>query len=538
MHPTLVIQPTSSFQQIDEALTRLGWVRAADTSAAPPLVTGEPEFASWSERGDDGRISYTFNPVVKLRVFVFYGPRAGEQLTEVERALPTLGLRELRELLQSTEVRQLLLGVFAARELKAFTVLDLLEPLHNHQEATIARAARKAHEELLQFAIEISAERLREEKKRHPERSALFPHLGDAQVRRQTLRWLIRDRSEVNEHITAVFRSGLADEDWEVRATAMLAAVRLRAKELGGEIRRMDLPRTSRNGPDETDRTILFAARKIALEYPAQDTAELQMPVNRAAMDEDQRKSKEAILQHLRRCMVGLPVTQCDRVFLLINALTEPLEVEGLPPPDSSAIVAHEGTFRLKRSGIELCWIPPVAHWLGTDEKDLPIHNPIRQVTLDRGFFVARYPLSVSLAQQIYSSAQPQDHGDGTDSQKPYLCDWGEAVRLCERLSELESVKVCLPTADQWEIAARGTDGRRYPWGNGFEGDPSNLASPWGVEKQVAGVGEWTSTAIETREPIICGGKRDLRCAARYSVAADNPDTRYAVRPVVLLSKT
>jgi hypothetical protein len=144
-------------------------------------------------------------------VLVFYGSLAHEQSREVGRALPTLGLPELRELLQSKDPRQLLLGIFAANELKAFTTLDLLEPLRNHQEAMVAHAAQKAHAEIAQVLLEAGAERLREEKQRYPDRSVLFPRLGDAHTRRQTLRWLIRDRKESNEHIEAVLRSGLVD---------------------------------------------------------------------------------------------------------------------------------------------------------------------------------------------------------------------------------------------------------------------------------------------------------------------------------------
>jgi hypothetical protein len=517
---SLVISPQLTFVELSRKIRALGWTRQANGAVEPPLIPGEPEFASWS-RGEDGRVSYTFNPAVKLRALVFYGPHAGEQSAEVERALPTLGLPELRELLQSKDTRQLLLGVFVARELKAFTLLNLFEPLLSHQETTVARAARKAHEELLQVAIDIGAERLRQQKKRHPERSTLFAHLGDAHMRRQTIRWLIRDYREANEHVLAVLRSGLADEDWEVRATAMLAAVRLRATELGGELRHMELPKTSRNGPDETDRSILFAARRIALEYLTRHTAEPQISLDHASMDESHYSPKEAVLQHLRRCMLGLPVTRHDRVFLFINALTEPLEVEGPPPPDSPAIIAHEGTYRLKRSRLQLCWIPPVAHWLGTDDEDSPVQNPIRQVIPDRGFFVARFLLSVSSARQIFSNTHQEDRADGTDSQETHLCNWAEAVNLCERLSKLECVTACLPTADQWEIATRGPDGRRFPWGNNARSEARFDTSPWGLIGAVGLAAQWSSS-MQGSEVLVCGGEKQWVCAMREPASRDS----------------
>ena len=235
----------------------------------------------------DESISYTFNPAVRLRVLVFYGLRAGELSTEVEGVLPTLGLPELRELLQSTNERQLLLGILAARELKSFTVLDLLEPLRSHPETIIARAARKTHEELLQFAIEIGGERLREEKKRHPERSASVSAHGRCAPAASNAARLIRDRRQTNEHITSILRTALTDHDWEVRTTAMLAACRLKVRELGGDIRNLELPKTSRHGPDETDRSILFAARKIVLDFLAHDCADAPPPNPTARMDDE-----------------------------------------------------------------------------------------------------------------------------------------------------------------------------------------------------------------------------------------------------------
>jgi formylglycine-generating enzyme required for sulfatase activity len=43
---------------------------------------------------------------------------------------------------------------------------------------------------------------------------------------------------------------------------------------------------------------------------------------------------------------------------------------------------------------------------------------------------------------------------------------WYDALAFCNWLSETIGAKYLLSTEAQWEKAARGTDGRKYPWGN------------------------------------------------------------------------
>lgn len=86
-----------------------------------------------------------------------------------------------------------------------------------------------------------------------------------------------------------------------------------------------------------------------------------------------------------------------------------------------------------------------------------------------------------------------------------------EAEAYCAWLSYQKKRVIRLPTEEEWEYAARGDDGRPYPWGDEFDASRTNTlesermatvatgsldgdASPFGVLDMAGNVQEWTSS--------------------------------------------
>ena len=106
----------------------------------------------------------------------------------------------------------------------------------------------------------------------------------------------------------------------------------------------------------------------------------------------------------------------------------------------------------------------------------------------------------------------PNSDLSGKDNHPVVLVSWDDAVAFCAWVKQASGRQAQLPTEAQWEKAARGTDGRIYPWGN--EAPNANLLnfamnvtdtttvgkyspagdSPYVVADMAGNVWEWTSS--------------------------------------------
>jgi len=134
--------------------------------------------------------------------------------------------------------------------------------------------------------------------------------------------------------------------------------------------------------------------------------------------------------------------------------------------------------------------------------------KPAHQVTLS-AFKLDRTEVTQAAYKTCVDAAKCSPPACGWDpankAQHPVVCvDWNQAKAFCEWAGKR------LPSEAEWEKAARGTDGRRYPWGGDAPTcDHANFgecggttkavgthalgASPFGMQDMAGNVWEWTA---------------------------------------------
>jgi formylglycine-generating enzyme required for sulfatase activity len=178
--------------------------------------------------------------------------------------------------------------------------------------------------------------------------------------------------------------------------------------------------------------------------------------------------------------------------------------------------------------GAEMLIVPGGIFQMGSEAKDAPPNErPITQVTLDR-YYISRHPIT-NAQYEMFDPGHTRKRAPGAGDRHPVVyVSSVEAAKFCQWLSSRERRRYRLPTEAEWEYAARGTDNRKYPWGNhDGRGDLANFAdrntvfawsdrkiddgfaesspvgafplgaSPFGVEDMAGNVWEWCLDYLE-----------------------------------------
>jgi formylglycine-generating enzyme required for sulfatase activity len=133
--------------------------------------------------------------------------------------------------------------------------------------------------------------------------------------------------------------------------------------------------------------------------------------------------------------------------------------------------------------GVEMAIVPAGEFLMGSDDRGSDDERPARSVALDE-FLIDRYEVTNGQYRQCVEAAvcqQPREPGSFTralyfedtqfDNYPVIYVSWNEAVKFCEWR------EARLPTEAEWEKAARGTDGRVYPWGEDINCELTNYAN-------------------------------------------------------------
>jgi formylglycine-generating enzyme required for sulfatase activity len=202
------------------------------------------------------------------------------------------------------------------------------------------------------------------------------------------------------------------------------------------------------------------------------------------------------------------------------------------------AAEAAKGQPAWQRIGIELIRISAGEFLYGEDK---------RKVTLPE-YWIARTPVTNTQYKAFVDATgyRPPQHWQvgqipkGKENHPVVNVDWTDAGNF----SAWAGVR--LPTEQEWEKAARGTDGREYPWGAWQPGRSNSAeagigtttpvdrfpsgASPYGVLDIAGNVWEWCADWSDSSRQyrVLRGGSFDdnaqsVRCAIRYR---NFPETR------------
>ena len=163
-----------------------------------------------------------------------------------------------------------------------------------------------------------------------------------------------------------------------------------------------------------------------------------------------------------------------------------------------------------------MVYIPGGTFTMGRDNALNPEETPAHSVTV-APFYIDKEPVTQAQYSGFIqkSKGEPATYLDSQAAWPATNISWQDAQGYCGWVTPGGR----LPTEAEWEFAARGTDGRLYPWGNSFSSALANSleggldhpepvgirpknASPFGVLDMSGNVWQWCSDDYKPYDPF------------------------------------
>jgi formylglycine-generating enzyme required for sulfatase activity len=136
-------------------------------------------------------------------------------------------------------------------------------------------------------------------------------------------------------------------------------------------------------------------------------------------------------------------------------------------------------------AGLEMMLVPSGVFLMGSSGPGAPPNEQPEIRTMLSYFYMSRFPVTNEQYERFDPSHRSKRAPWADDSHPVIYVSSIEAIKFCMWLNTREKRKYRLPTEAEWEYAARGTEGRVFPWGAKLNrGDLANFADcnttfPW-----------------------------------------------------------
>ena len=161
----------------------------------------------------------------------------------------------------------------------------------------------------------------------------------------------------------------------------------------------------------------------------------------------------------------------------------------------------HAQTFR-NSLGMEFVLIPAGEFQMGSSTGEVAAKPP-HMVRISTPFYLGKYEVTQAQWHAVMGT-NPSAFRFSPQYHPVESVSWDDVQAFLQQLNAREpGLRYRLPTEAEWEYAARGRDGRRYPWGADFDGTRVNFCDRNCLDVERGG---FPPVMISTRPPPLWTG--------------------------------